>query len=347
LVNSSATSTATYISTTPKVETPMISPAGGIYSQPHQVTLSTSTPGATIRYRTDGRSPSFFYPGTEYTGPITLEPGTYELTARGYKDGYYKSDVAESGEITVNPITLPTPTIYPNGGNFAGSVTVYMGSTVLGAEIRYTTDGSTPSQNSALFAEPIVLDQTATVKARIYLEGYTPSDVVEKLFTVVPQAATPVISPVSGAEATGSLEVSLSTTTSGAVIRYTTNGAEPTSYSTAYSGPFTLGVGQHTVKAKAFLAGANASETASADFTVYSENLVKVEAPIIDPNGGNITGSAIVSLTTNTEGADIYYIINSAAEPNQLYSNAHCACSQANSLLAAHPRQKGGHGRQR
>ena len=320
LVNSSETSTATYTSTTPKVETPVINPGGGIYSQPHQIIMSTSTSGATIRYRTDGRTVSFFYPGTDYTGPVTLDPGTYEISARAYKDGYYKSDTARSGEITVNPLTLPTPVIYPNGGNFAGSVTVYLGSTVLGAEIRYTTDGSEPSQSSALFAEPIVLDQTATVKARIYLEGYTPSLVIEKLFTIVPQAVKPVITPVSGTEATGSLEVLISTTTSGATIRYTTNGAEPTSYSTTYSGPFTLGVGQHTVKAKAFLAGADASETASADYTVYSEDLVQVEAPIIDPNGGNITGSAIVSLTTDTEGADIFYIINSAAEPDQLYS---------------------------
>ena len=93
-VYESESATVTYTSSTPKVETPVISPGAGTYNQPHQATITTNTPGATIRYRTDGRSPSFFYPGTEYTGPITLEPGEYEITARGYKDGYYKSDTA-------------------------------------------------------------------------------------------------------------------------------------------------------------------------------------------------------------------------------------------------------------
>ncbi|MCB1133798.1 MAG: chitobiase/beta-hexosaminidase C-terminal domain-containing protein, partial [Verrucomicrobiae bacterium] len=66
---------------------------------------------------------------------------------------------------------------------------------------------------------------------------------------------------------TSSVQVSLSCATSGATIRYTTNGTTPTSTSTAYSGPFTL-TGSATVKAKAFRTGYNDSGTASADFTV-------------------------------------------------------------------------------
>ena len=320
LVNSSDTTVATYTSSTPKAATPVINPGGGTYSQPHQVTLTTSTPGATIRYRTDGRSPSFFYPGTEYTGPITLNPGEYRIKARAYKDGYYKSDVADSGDIVVNPTILPAPTIYPNSGNFASNVTVYIGSTVLGADIHYTTDGSTPSQSSPLFTEPIALTQSATVKARIYLSGYTPSPVTSATYTITQQVATPAISPPSGSTGTDSLQVSITTSTPGATIRYTTNGAEPTTYSTEYTGPFSLGVGEYTVKAKATLDGASTSATATANFTVYSGNLAQVEDPIIDPNGGNHTGAVTVTLTTATEGADIYYILDSSNEPNVLYT---------------------------
>lgn len=73
-----------------KVETPQIAPIAGTFQQPHQVTITTATPGATIRYRTDGRDPSTAYPGTLYTGPITLNQGTYQITARAYKDGLYE-----------------------------------------------------------------------------------------------------------------------------------------------------------------------------------------------------------------------------------------------------------------
>lgn len=305
-VYESETATSTYSSSTPKVAMPVIAPGEGTYNQGQQFTLSTTTPGATIRYRTDGRAISFFYPGTEYTGPITLSPGEYEITARGYKDGYYKSDVLYSGDIVINEIVLPSPTIYPNGGNFNGSITIYMGSTVLGASIRYTLDGSTPTTSSSEFVEPIELTSTTTVKARVFLEGYTPSEVVEKTFNITQQAQPPTINP-NGGEFTDSVEVSLSSPNSGATIRYTTNGAEPTSYSTAYSGPFTLGVGEHTVKAKAFLGNATPSTTTSADFTVYSPITEQVQAPTIDPNGGNHTEAVTVTLRTDTEGATIKY----------------------------------------
>jgi uncharacterized repeat protein (TIGR01451 family) len=319
----SPTAEAVYISTTPKVATPEISPGGGVYNQGQTFVITTNTPGATIRYRTDGRSPSFFYPGTEYTGPFTLDPGTYEITARGYKDGYYKSDAALSGEIVVNAIQLPSPTIYPNGGNYAGSATVYMGSTVLGADIHYTLDGSTPTESSLPFINPFELTQDTTVKARVFLAGYTPSEITEAIFDITQQASTPSVSPPSGTTATTLLQVTLSTSTPGATIRYTTNGAEPTSYSTAYTAPFDLGIGQHTVKAKAFLAGADPSDTAEASYTVYDPDAVKVVAPVIDPGGGNHTGVVTVTLTTATEGATMRYTLDGTipTETSTLYTS--------------------------
>ena len=42
-----------------------------------------------------------------------------------------------------------------------------------GAEIRYTLDGSEPDGESALYAEPIVLEKSATLKARVWPEGET------------------------------------------------------------------------------------------------------------------------------------------------------------------------------
>ena len=320
----SDTATAIYASTTPKVATPTISPNGGTFNQGTTVTISTSTPGATIRYRTDGRSPSFFYPGTAYTGPITLAAGAYEIAARAYKDGYYKSDTAYADEITINPLTLPTPTIYPNGGTFAGAVTVYMGTNVLGAQIRYTLDGSAPTASSPLFSEPIALTNSTTVKARIYLDGYTPSNVVTQSFTIIGQAAAPTFSPPSGSTANNSLQVTLSTTTPNATIRYTTNGATPTSYSTAYTGPFNLGVGQHTVKARAFLSGSDPSPVSTATYTVYNTS-VSIATPKIDPAGGSYNGPILVTITTDTANvSQIKYTLD-ATDPNtsgaaQVYS---------------------------
>ena len=51
-----------------------------------------------------------------------------------------------------------------------------------GAEIRYTTDGSTPTAESTLYSEPITLSDTATVKA-IAIMGGQSSEVASETFT--------------------------------------------------------------------------------------------------------------------------------------------------------------------
>lgn len=78
--------------------------------------------------------------------------------------------------------------------------------------------------------------------------------------------ATPVISP-SGGTFVSSAQVTLSVTTPGASIRYTTNGSDPTSSSTLYSSTFTL-TNSATVNARAFAAGMTDSAIASATFTI-------------------------------------------------------------------------------
>ena len=51
-----------------------------------------------------------------------------------------------------------------------------------GAEIRYTTDGSTPTAESTLYSEAFTLSDTATVKAISIMDGHS-SEVASKTFT--------------------------------------------------------------------------------------------------------------------------------------------------------------------
>ena len=52
-------------------------------------------------------------------------------------------------------------------------------------KIHYTLDGSDPSINSQLYSEPLVLDRTTIVKARIFRDGKPVSPVSEGMFTLV------------------------------------------------------------------------------------------------------------------------------------------------------------------
>jgi hypothetical protein len=51
-----------------------------------------------------------------------------------------------------------------------------------GAEIHYTTDGSTPTSESTLYSEAFTLSDTTTVKAVAIKDGES-SEVASKLFT--------------------------------------------------------------------------------------------------------------------------------------------------------------------
>jgi hypothetical protein len=51
-----------------------------------------------------------------------------------------------------------------------------------GAQIRYTTDGSTPTASSSLYSSPLTLTETTTVKAIAIKDGVT-SSVTSRTYT--------------------------------------------------------------------------------------------------------------------------------------------------------------------
>lgn len=76
--------------------------------------------------------------------------------------------------------TVSAPTINGNT-SFSESTEVTM-SAESGAEIRYTTDGSTPTAESSLYSEALTLSATTTVKAIAIKDGVS-SSVTSKTFT--------------------------------------------------------------------------------------------------------------------------------------------------------------------
>jgi rhamnogalacturonyl hydrolase YesR len=77
---------------TPAVAAPLFTPAGGTYTRAQTVTISSATSGATIRYTTNGTTPSTTF-GTVYAGPITVQ-STTKLKAIAYKSGLNPSAVS-------------------------------------------------------------------------------------------------------------------------------------------------------------------------------------------------------------------------------------------------------------
>ncbi|TFG88358.1 MAG: hypothetical protein E4H17_02485 [Gemmatimonadales bacterium] len=77
-----------------RVETPVITPNGGVFTGSVVVALSCATPGAAVRYTTDGSTPSSAS-GTVYSAPLTLDRSTW-LQAIAYSNGMTESFVASA-----------------------------------------------------------------------------------------------------------------------------------------------------------------------------------------------------------------------------------------------------------
>jgi formylglycine-generating enzyme required for sulfatase activity len=101
-------------SLTETVSTPVFSQVAGVYSNPIFVAISSSTPGATIRYTTDGTEPTA-NSGTIYTTPISVSQDTV-LKAIAYRSGFSASSIV-SAAYTVTG-SLPPGFVLVGGGTF-------------------------------------------------------------------------------------------------------------------------------------------------------------------------------------------------------------------------------------
>ncbi len=77
-------------------------------------------------------------------------------------------------------------------GFYATTQTVELSSE--GGEIRYTTDGTVPDDNSALYTSPVPISESQVVRARVYVSGKLPSSVVHASYLINEDARLPVVS---------------------------------------------------------------------------------------------------------------------------------------------------------
>lgn len=110
-----------------------------------------------------------------------------DIEAAAAEDGHRYKECTICGYImeeeTFKAEKTAAPVISPNGGTFTGSQTVTITCAAPDAVIYYTTDGSTPTADSAKYSGGFTLTASATVKAFAVSADAAASDIVTAVFT--------------------------------------------------------------------------------------------------------------------------------------------------------------------
>ena len=120
--------------------------------------------------------------------------------------------------LDVTPVCA-TPEILPNGGTYAGSVEITVTCVTTGADIYYTTNGSTPTTGSAKYSSPIMLLNTGTIKAKAFKSGIDPSSVASASFTIQVDNTPPAIASIMAAGNPNQVQVLFSEALDAAVAK--------------------------------------------------------------------------------------------------------------------------------
>jgi alpha-tubulin suppressor-like RCC1 family protein len=280
-----------------RVATPVFSPAAATFTANQPIAITSTTSGAAIHYTLTGVDPTESDP--LYTsGSLTLSaPAT--VKAKAWKSGVPASNV----ETAFYNFQATSPTITPFGANnLTAPLSVTMTTGTSGGQIRYTADGTEPTETSTLYAGAITVTTTTTLKVKTFKAGWLPSATRTPSFLFnYGTLATPTASLAAGTHV-GVQTVTLSADP-GATIRYTIDNSQITNTSPTYTGPITIPV-TTTVKARAEKVDWTTSLILTAAYTI------KVPTPTISLPSGQYAPDQTVAVTNAMDGTTTTYTIN-------------------------------------
>lgn len=145
----------------------------------------------------------YSFNGTDWSEANTKSGIAPNESVTGYirikaTDDKNASDVISNTKIAPL-LTVKTPISSPSGGSFTGTQAVTLTCATNGAEIYYTTDGSTPTSDSTKYTTAFTVTDTTTVKVIAIKDGMNGSAVLTVTFTKYSGGGT------SGGGATGAV----------------------------------------------------------------------------------------------------------------------------------------------
>jgi len=306
---------------------PSLSPgAGASYTgnNDYNISITTTTIGATIRYTIDNSPPT----GTSpiYAAPIPANL-SFPVRAKAFRANYQDSIEASRTYYLRTAIASSHAT-----NTYYDDFTATFSTSTTAAYVLYTVDGSNPThdgsgnptgttQKSVGTSVGIWIDKTTTVRAIGWKGGsFLDSNILSRAYTM--QVANPSFS-LAGGTYNNNTSTTITTTTTGAIILYTTDGSDPTHDASGnptgttllYSGAIAIDKTM-TIKAVGWKNGYNDSTIVPQTYTMVALDPTFAPAVGFYPGPGPLN----VTLATGTTTATVYYTAD-GSDPNDGFGN--------------------------
>ncbi len=184
----SAEAPATYTFNFGTLTAPTVDPSAGPFTSGVDVTMASSQSGATVRYTTNGSTPTTS--STVYTGPVAI------FTSGTVKAKAFHPDYTASAETSrTYELVTATPTFSLTAGTYAAGTAVVVSTSTPGASISYSTDGSAPTPSHPTLANgDAVIVGNSTLKAMAWKAGQTNSGAASAAYSVTGHLTAPGVS---------------------------------------------------------------------------------------------------------------------------------------------------------
>jgi sugar lactone lactonase YvrE len=225
------------------------------------------------------------------------------------------SSLGDGGAATAASLQYPTGVAVDTSKNLyisdAGTSLIRKVISSTGIISTVAGSGASGYNGDGILAVAASLDQPGGVAVDsagdIFIADTTNNRVREVSFSSAGSSvAAPIFSPSAGTY-TSTQSVSVTSTTSGAAIYYTTDGSTPTAASTLYTGAVVVSASE-TLQAVAIGTGNVASSVTTGSYVITPAT--PTPFPIYSPAGGTFTTAQTVTITPSSGNPTIYYTLD-------------------------------------
>jgi hypothetical protein len=290
-----------------QVKTPVLTPSSGTFFESVKINIACTTTDAKIYFTTNGDDPNAG--STQYIDGIYLGLGPrgkqaeYTVKAIAIKCPDMGNSEVAVAEVAIQP-RVACPVITPDiSGPWENQVEIQIHSATPGASIRYTLDGSKPTENSALYdpqAPPVMRSTNGQVKAIAFADRMAPCITESVKYKI--EVCDPTFQP-NGGDFEEFVKVKVLCSKSDAVLHYAIVSSpvdcDPSINSTIYERPLKLARTGVWVKAMAAYPDEEESGvTISAPFIIRASKPKFTPSPLVFVTAAHIQ---VISSTVDSQ----------------------------------------------